>query len=69
MLKIPSLQNNKETAVGLSLIVGVLLLLIINIGVVIASLISIYGHKQAVTPRPSIEATVFSDALKLISQE
>jgi hypothetical protein len=68
MSKIPSLQNNKETTIGLSLIVGIVLLLVINISVVVTSLISVYGHKPSVTPRPSIEATVFSDALKLISQ-
>lgn len=68
MLKIPSLQNNKETLIGLSLIVGIVLLLVVNISIVIASLVSVYGHQETAKPRTSIEATVFSDALKLISQ-
>lgn len=68
MLKIPSLQNNKETYVGLALIIGIVLLLVVNVSIVITSLISVYGHQKSVQPRTSIEATVFSDALKLISQ-
>jgi hypothetical protein len=68
MLRIPSLQNNKETIVGLTLILGILVLLVVNISVVVASLISVYGHKPTISSRPSIDATVFSDALKLIAK-
>ena len=69
MLKVPFLQNNTETIVGLALLTGVLILFFVNAFFVVTSLVSVYGNKKALPQQATIDATVFSQALKVISPQ
>lgn len=69
MSKTPFLLNNKETVIGLSLMTGVALLFFINAIIVIIALVNVYGYKKPLPKESTIDATVFSQALKFIQPQ
>lgn len=58
---------DKETIIGISLLIGLALWFIVNIVIVFSSLISLYGGQQEVSKRSSpIDDSAVSKAVQLL---
>ena len=68
MSKIPLLTNNKETIIGISLGIGLLLMVFIQTAILVPVLIRVYAPVAKIQNKEPIDTQTVNEALKVLGQ-